>query len=172
MTMTKYKIKVSGIGGEIFVFPITEEQFDELDVVGQIEQDYATEITSIEDFFSDESISGPYNESENLIIQVFEEDNLIWSSTEYDDFIEDGEYDYPHIGYNLLCEDYVKGSFFECEFESDSFDPTKLKLMISDVGGVRELVTGILYDDKLLENNYDNSEYISKGFSLFLSSTD
>ena len=168
--MTKFTIKVSGLGGELFIHPITDEQYDRLDQLGQIDQDNITDITNIEDYFSsDESLLGAYNDSECYIVEVFEGDKEIWSSLNNDEPLEEGEYQISHTGNYLLCEDYVKGSFFEFDFEAENFDISKLKLVITDVGEVRELITGIMYDDIVLEKSYNDSDYWSKGLSYFLS---
>ena len=168
--MKNFRITVGGLGGEIYIHKLDLETYDKFDELGEITSDEIDEL-GIEDIFdSEEIVSGAYNDPECYVIEVFEGENLIWSSLENNDVIDDGFYETQYCGEYLLCEDYIKGpNFFSCELTTEEFDPTKLKTVITDVGEMRELITNLMYDNITLERNYDESEFWSKGLSYFLS---
>jgi preprotein translocase subunit SecA len=69
---------------------------------------------------------------------------------------------------NLIVEDTCKGQFFKCEFETkEDFDVSKLSPIITEVGEYVNIITGLRYDDKVLEVT-DYGDYWSKGFYFYL----
>lgn len=174
----KYKIEVSGRGGDSFIFRLTEEQREKLsdgDVEsGSMDYDEVCEILGVDDYFSgNDQIMGLYNgknHGEHLFIEVFDDKGeLVWSSPEDYDFEEVEEsYEY-NDGNFLLIEDYQKGLFFNYELElEEDFNPDLLSIKIVELlDGMSELITDIKYNGQTIDSK-DYGDTSSKGFTFLL----
>lgn len=175
--MKKYKIEVGGRGAECYVFPLTDEQLAKLKIGGIIEEKMDVEdiynVLGVESVLDSESIYfGPYDDSDLFYIKVLDENGeLVVDLTDNWDYEITNDEDYIDVHYeekNLIIEDTCKGQFFECEFETkEDFDVSKLSPIITEVGESVNIITGLRYDDKVLEvTNY--GDYWSKGFYFYL----
>ena len=174
----KYKIEVSGKGGDSFIFRLTEEQREKLsdaDVEsGSMEYDEICAILGVEDYFSgNDQIMGLYNgknHGEHLYIEVFDESGeVIWQSPEDYDFQEVEEsYEYNDENF-LLIEDYQKGLFFHYELELDEdFNSDLLSIKIVELlDGMSELITDIKYNGETIGFK-DYGDTSSKGYNYYL----
>jgi hypothetical protein len=172
----KYKIIVSGRGAECYVHSIDENQKSKLfecDVENDnCEHEEIIEILNKNDIFETDNIYlGPYNDPENFIIEVFNENEVkVWSSENDHEFKED-EYEFIIGKENyLIVEDYTKGQFFNYEIELDEeFDSDKLKPVITEVIDGIEIITKIRYGEIDLEVFKEYGDYWSKGITYYLS---
>jgi hypothetical protein len=175
--MNKYTIEVSGRGAECYVFPLTDEQLTKLKIGGIVEErmdmDEVYEILGIESVLDSElTYFGPYDDSDLHSIKVLgENDELVKDLTDNWKYEITNEDDYVSVHYeekNLIIEDTCKGEFFKCvlEIEGD-FDSSKLTPIITEVGEYVNIITGLRYDDKVLEVT-DYGDYWSKGFYFYL----
>ena len=86
--MKKYKIEISGKGGEVYVFNLTDDQkqrFLEGDIMDDgMSVDEIYEVLEVEDFFeSDETIIGLYPNPYLVGISVYNESGIkVWESDE------------------------------------------------------------------------------------------
>jgi hypothetical protein len=173
--MKKYKIVISGRGAECYVHSINEEQLKEFissEVEsGDCEPETISEILNKEDIFETDNIFlGPYNNPEDFLIQVFNDNNIkIWESDQKFEFQEtENEYLFETDN-SLLIEDYTKGEFYNYEIEVDGeFDENKLKPVITEIAEVVEIITGFYYGDVDLNNYKDYGDYWSKGITYYL----
>jgi hypothetical protein len=173
--MKKYKIVISGRGAECYVHSINEEQLKEFissEVEsGDCEPETISEILNKEDIFETDNIFlGPYNNPEDFLIQVFNDNNVkIWESDQKFEF-QGTENEYLFETDNsLLIEDYTKGEFYNYEIEVDGeFDENKLKPVITEIAEVVEIITGFYYGDVDLNNYKDYGDYWSKGITYYL----
>ena len=175
--MNKYTIEVSGRGAECYVFPLTDEQLTKLKIGGIVEErmdmDDVYEVLGIESVLDSElTYFGPYDDSDLYSVKVLGEDGeLVEDLTDNWDFEITNDEDYVSVHYeekNLIIEDTCKGEFFKCvlEIEGD-FDSSKLTPIITEVGEYVNIITGLRYDDKVLEVT-DYGDYWSKGFYFYL----
>lgn len=173
--MKKYKISVSGKGSETFVFPINEEQKQKLKEIGieesDMDFDVIGEILNVESI-SDTDISyiGAYSDPELYHIEVENENGaVIWESdTKF--YPEDNVEEYLHSDEDvLLAEDYQKGSFFTYELElEEDFNSDLIKLILKEIGERVEIITGLTYNGKDIEDYKDFGDTWSKGISYYL----
>lgn len=173
--MKKYKINISGKGSETFVFPINEEQkqkLKEFDVEkSDIDFDEIGPILNVE-YLSDTDISyiGAYSDPELYHIEVENENGaIIWESdTKF--YPEDNVEEYLHNDEDvLLVEDYQKGTFFKYELElEEEFNPDSIKLVLKEIGERIEIITGLTYNGKDIEDYKDFGDTWSKGISYYL----
>lgn len=173
--MKKYKIRLIGKGSESFVFPINEEQklkLKEMDV--EKSNMYFEEVGKVLDveFVSDakHSFIGPYADPELYGIHVEDENGeLIWESDETF-YPEDNDLKSVHEDEDvLLVEDYQKGSFYVFDVELDEeFNPEKLSTKVLEIAERVEIVTGLIYDGKDLEDYKDFEDTWSKGLYYYL----
>ena len=177
----KYKISLGGRGGENYIHRLTSEQYDQFVAWSDDDGDIDLSSASIDDdiipilgkedtfdiFDTEQIILGPYSDSESIYIKVISEsDEEVWSSIEDFDF----ESDFREFKTDVDClviQDYVKGEFKNFEIESESFDPSKIELIVEEIGYECEIVVGIKYDGVELEV-VDFGDYWSKGFNFFL----
>lgn len=175
--MNKYTIEVSGRGAECYVFPLTDEQLTKLKVGGIVEErmdmDEVYEILGIESVLDSElTYFGPYDDSDLHSIKILGEDGeLVKDLTDNWKYEITNDDDYVSVHYeekNLIIEDTCKGEFFKCvlEIEGD-FDSSKLTPIITEIGEYVNIITGLRYDDKVLEVT-DYGDYWSKGFYFYL----
>jgi hypothetical protein len=175
--MNKYTIEVSGRGAECYVFPLTDEQLTKLKVGGIVEErmdmDEVYEVLGIESVLDSElTYFGPYDDSDLHSIKILGEDGeLVEDLTDNWKYEIINDDDYVSVHYeekNLIIEDTCKGEFFKCvlEIEGD-FDSSKLTPIITEVGEYVNIITGLRYDDKVLEVT-DYGDYWSKGFYFYL----
>jgi hypothetical protein len=174
----KYKIEVSGRGGDSFIFRLTEEQrekFSDADVEsGSMEYDEICGILGVEDYFSsNDQIMGLYNgknHGEHLYIEVFDESGeVIWKSPEDYDFPEvEVSYEYNDGNY-LLIEDYQKGLFWNYQLDlEEEFNSDLLSIKIVELlDGMSELITDIKYNGESIDYK-DYGDTSSKGFTYYL----
>lgn len=168
--MPEFKIIIGGRGSEVYPFKLTEEQFDtfynegvEEDNVGY---DDVCEILGVESYFDcpEETIMGVYPEA--LYLTVENEHGEILHQIQ--------EVDYDNVDHNdnhcgddlyLFIEDYCKGDHvvYDISLEED-FDIEKLKLSLTNIGDVIELVTGITYNGDGLLNYKGYGDTSSKGY--------
>ena len=177
----KYKIKLGGRGADIWVHDINEEQkklLKEGSVESdQMEMDDISKILNVEMVDeSDEIFTGVYDESDAIVIEVKNETgDVIFDSTNeeswyFDDdtMMDNDNYDSVHEGDNkFFVESYSKGNFFEFELECEEFNPTKLSPQLVEIGERFQLITGLYYDGKELEKEFD--DYWGKGYYYHLS---
>jgi hypothetical protein len=156
----KYILKISGRGGENYLHKLSQEQFDKLSDLDleEVDQDQITEILQVESVVdTDYSILGAYTDPESVYITVTDESENI--NYKFNQLQLDGDY--------FVSHDYVKGQFQEFEFEAESFDLTKLNLVVTEIGYELEAVTRIIYDGQELEV-VDYGDYWSKGLYFYL----
>lgn len=171
--MKKYKLYLSGKGGEEFLFPLTPEQKEKLSCLDLDSVDYETiiSILDIGDILdgSEKTYMGAYYDSELYRILIFNEgddENIVWESPE-DHVFEDDDYtDFCETDY-LIVEDYIKGSFFVLYFECEEFDPKKLTPIAIDFG-FSQIIIGFKYDGKDITDTKEYYDYWSKGFTYHL----
>jgi hypothetical protein len=166
----KYILKISGRGGENYLHKLSQEQYDKLSELDleEADQDEITEILKVDSVVdTDYSILGSYTDPESVFITVFDEqDNVVFESNEDTDL----NYKFNQLqleGDYLVVHDYVKGDFQEFEFESETFDSSKLNLVVTEIGYELEAITRIIYDGQELEP-VDYGDYWSKGLYFYL----
>jgi hypothetical protein len=175
--MKRYTIEISGRGAECYVFLLTDEQLTKLKIGGIVEErmdmDDVYEVLGIESVLDSElTYFGPYDDSDLHSIKVLGEDGeLVEDLTDNWSYEITNDDDYVSVHYeekNLIIEDTCKGEFFKCvlEIEGD-FDSSKLTPIITEVGEYVNIITGLRYDDKVLEVT-DYGDYWSKGFYFYL----
>jgi hypothetical protein len=172
--MKYYKIIIGGRGSEVYPFKLTEEQFDifynegvEEDKIGY---DDVCELLGVESYFDcpEETIMGVYPEA--LYLTVENENGEILHQVQ--------EVDYDNVAYSdnhceddyyLFIEDYCKGDHivYDISLEED-FDIDKLKLSLTNIGDMIELVTGITYNGDGLLNYKGYGDTSSKGYHYHL----
>jgi hypothetical protein len=177
----KYIIKLGGRGADVWVHDINDEQ-KKLFVQGNVElndmqyEDIAKILGKDEIDISDDSYTGVYTQSDDIVIEVTDENgNLVFDNTTeedwyFDDEITDEYYDYEsvHDGDNkFFVESYCKGVFLIFEVECEEFDPNKLSPQFIEIGERIELITGLYYDGVKLEGEFD--DYWGKGYFFHLS---
>jgi len=175
--MKKYTIEVGGRGAECYVFPLTDEQLTKLKIGGIVEEkmdmEDIYEVLGVECLLDSDSVYfGPYDDSDLYNIKVIDENGeLVVDLTDNWDYEITNDEDYVGVHYeekNLIVEDTCKGQFFKCEFEiKEDFDVSKLSPIITEVGEYVNIITGLRYDDKVLEVT-DYGDYWSKGFYFYL----
>jgi hypothetical protein len=173
--MKKYKIHLSGKGSEVLVYSINGEQKQKLKEFdfdsSEIDFGNLSPILGVE-FIHDSDISytGPYSEPTDYFIEVKDEDgNLVWQSD--DNFYpDDVNFNCVHDNEDvLLIEDYSKGEFYTFDLEIDEdFDFNKLYLKITEIGDMVEVITGLFYDSKDLDDSKEFSDIWSKGLYFHL----
>jgi hypothetical protein len=173
----KYKITISGRGGDVYVHELNKEQRKVLseasvDNVITSKMDY-DEISEVLGHLVDESehtFAGVYTNPKDYVILVHDEnDNLIFESDDDWDFNPDAEYHYEGLfeeGDYLIVESYCKGTFFEYELETDQFDPNKLEPVVVELNERLEILKGIRYSGEELD--FDWGDYDSRGYYYYL----
>lgn len=172
--MKYYKITIGGVGAEIYPFKINEEQFQILNDEGvefdNIDYDNVCEILEIDSYLdcSEETIMGTY--SDELHLKVEDENGEVIHQI--------GQVDYDNVDFEnkfcdddlyLLIEDYCKGDHIVYDIPlGEEFDIKKLKLSLTNIGDMIELVTGITYngEDYHIYKGYGNTS--SKGYNHYL----
>ena len=171
----RYKVVVNGRGAECYVHLLEDEQRQKLhesDVENDnCEPEVISEIVNKNDIFdTDDIFLGPFNDPENFIIQVYNEnDDLIWESKNNHEF-EDHDFEYLFENdKSLIVEDYTKGQFYFYEIELDEeFDPKKLKPVVSEIGERVEIITDFTYNGTDLSFFKEYGDYWSKGLTYYL----
>ena len=172
----KYRILVSGRGSECYVHKISPEtkiilserkiennEMDAEEIAEVLGLHFVTD--------SDDIVLGPYNDPEDYLIKVLDEnDKVIWES--------DNDHEFFDYQFNFLFEDetiltvddYTKGLFYtyEVELEKD-FDYKKLVPIVSEISGEISVITDLMYNDIDLRDYKEYGDYWSKGitYSLF-----
>ena len=171
----KYRIELSGRGGEIAIGKVKREVYDyfeenEVDIE-EYASDWDNELDVPEEFQPFEPGSwydcddlchncGP--ELDDCYITVMDEnDTVIYDALTTSAFIDlgmeyDGEEIYPQETLEdgeayFIGQSIEKGLFQVYEVEAESFDPAKIKLTVDDCDGW-ELVTGLSYDGNSLDD--------------------
>lgn len=176
--MKKYKITLSGRGADCYVYHLTDDQYQKLDEGGvsedKMSMDEILEVLGT-DFISDtdDIVLGAYYDSDLHYFSVHDENgNLVWESNQDWDAETNEEFPDWEIVHDeektLICEDILKGEFssFILETEED-FDPTKLTVIVEEVGEIVALITGVRYDGQKLEVD-EFGDYWDKGFNFYL----
>ena len=168
--MNFYKITIGGRGSEVYPFKINENQFDTFydeDVEGDnIGYDDICEILEVESYFDcpEETIMGAYPEA--LYLRVEDENgNVIYQTEKVDYDNVDIKNKHCKDDLYLFIEDYCKGEHIVYDIPLDKeFNPEKLKLSLTNIGDMIELVTGITYngDDFNIYKGYGDTS--SKGY--------
>lgn len=176
----KYRIEISGRGGEVVIGTVKREFYDVIEDNGVDFEDYAYDY----DFFEENEVEiaedirpfepGDWYDCDNLAhscgpgvddcyITVMDADNtVIYDALTFGAFInmgaeqEQSEEVYPQEELNdgdvyFLGQSFEKGHFLTFEVEDDAFDPAKLTLEVGDYDGW-ELVTGASYNGLSLED--------------------
>jgi hypothetical protein len=174
--MNKYTIEISGRGADCYIHNLTEEQKEKLDMGGVDEDEM--EMDEILDVLKKDYVT----ETDTVVLGVYYEDNLyhvivtdenneqVWqSNNNLTIFDEEEDYNIVHDEPNLLvCEDLLKGSFFEYKLDlEEEFDQKKLTVIVSDVAEQIPLITGFRYDGVKLEVD-EFGNYWDKGFNFYL----
>lgn len=167
--MNKYKIEISGYGAELTIGTINEdekviinnninsdlelEQIIDYDIIGR-------------DWYDFDDVFHCYSASGNFRIIIYENDEELMKIDAED------LYDYEIVNYNcteidndkdmILCVNHEKGLFFESEFESESFDISKLRIDMEEEIGVDDCY---FYGDMIRNIYYDNEELQDLGGS-------
>lgn len=176
--MKKYQIVLGGRGADCYIHRLTDEQYEKLNEGGvdkdKMSMDQVLEVLG-KDFITDtdEVVLGAYFEPDLHHFSVHDEnENLIWESDkdwdpEFDD--EDEDYNIIYDDENILiCEDLLKGTFFNFVIETEEdFDSNKITVIVDEVGEVVPLITGIKYDGKKIEVD-EYGDYWDKGFNFYL----
>ena len=172
----KYTISLSGRGGDIAIFPITEEQFNYLqenDVESDnMSYDEICEYLEFEDLFSssEHMVTGAYLSECFISVMSEETGEEVWNSENDGGFTDTEWKDGGIEGSDYLAvEDYVKGEFFTFYLETEEeFNPDKLIPIITEVAEVRDIITSFIYDGNDLSDTKEYSDYWSKGFNYIL----
>lgn len=176
----KYRIEISGRGGEIVIGKVKREFYDVLEENELDAEDYAVNY----DFFEDNDVEidedirpfepGDWYECDNIthncgpsfgdcyITVLDENDTVIYDALTADQFFDMGsdmeqvEEIYPQETLEdgevyFIGQSIEKGLFLVFECEDEAFDPTKFKLITGDYDGW-ELVTGVSYGDNSLDD--------------------
>ncbi len=179
--MKTYKLILGGRGADIFIHPLNEEQKSKLidmDITeddAEVDFDELTEILGVDSWdYADESYTGAYYGSERCHIQLRDEnDEAVWVSD--DNFSmnqceEEDSFKFIETENVLVIEHSVKGTFKEYTLtleDGEEFDPSKLTYTMVDVHEYVEIITGLKYDGKVLED-YEWGDYWSKGTFFYL----
>ena len=175
-----YRIILGGIGLDVYMHRIDNEQSEKLKALGELTGSLHDEIMKIlgKDMLNEteEIYIGPFTDPDFLSIMIIDEnDEIIYESRddfEFDD-IHDEDNDYKNIQIDentLVITEHVKGNFYNFFLQIDGdIDMSKLSPIITDVGGESEfgdLVTGLKYDGVELKFEWD--DYWSKDLSFYL----
>ena len=175
----KYRIELSGRGGEIVIGTVKREFYDVLEENELDVEEYAYNYDFFEenDVEIDEDIRpfepGDWYDCDNLchncgpalddcyITVLDENDTVLYDALTFGAFLDLGmEYEseeiYPQETLNdgdvyFIGQSIEKGHFLTFEVEADSFDPAKLVLQAEDCDGW-ELITGASYDGVSLDD--------------------
>lgn len=166
-----YTISVSGRGADASLYPLTLEQAQELKEMG-IEEDLMS-IDEIADYLgvdeiyssSEHVVTGAYWGEHYITVTNEETGEEVWNSesgeTDDTEWKEGGIVDSSY----LVVEDYCKGEFFTFRLEIEGeFNPLKLKPVIYEVAEVRDIISGMIYDEMDISDSKEFSNYWSKGF--------
>lgn len=173
--MKKYKIYLTGRGCDLYLYPLDEEKKNKIKEFELTSPDFDFEqVAPIlgSEWPSDTEISymGTYNDPDNYLIIVEDENGkVIWESPQ-ELSITDGHFQSVHSNEDIfVIEDYAKGSFFTFNVElEEDFNHEKLNTKVLEVADIFEIVVGLIYDDLDLEDFKDFDDTWSKGFSYYL----
>jgi hypothetical protein len=171
----KYRILVSGRGSECYVHKISPEtkiilserkiennEMDAEEIAEVLGLHFVTD--------SDDIVLGPYNDPEDYLIKVLDEnDKVIWESGNDHEFF-DYQFNFLFEDETILTvDDYTKGLFYtyELELEKD-FDYKKLIPIVSEVSGEISVITDLMYEDIDLRDYKEYGDYWSKGITYSL----
>lgn len=172
--MKYYKITIGGKGAEVYPFQLNTKQYEALRDGGvehdELDYDTICEILGVDSFFDspNESIMGPYTEA--FIVRVEDEEGKVVYENEVLN-VEKCDYEEKYCSEDayLIIEDYCKGEHivYDIPLEED-FEIEKLRFKVDDVGCRVEVVSGILYDEKLYEIYKSFGDTSSKGYYYHL----
>lgn len=176
----KYRIELSGRGGEVVLGTVKREFYDIVEENEVDVEDYATNY----DFFEDNEVEideeirpfepGDWYECDNLshncgpsvddcyVTVLDENDTVLYDALTLSAFFDmgaeqdGGEEIYPQETLNngdvyFIGQSFEKGLFLVYEVEAESFDPAKLTFESVDNDGW-EIVTGVSYDGNSLDD--------------------
>lgn len=176
----EYTIKTSGYGSDVFVFPLTKEQFVTLSEGGVVNDslslDEIAEILEVDDCFTTDYIYNGVNANHSLnhdlVIHIYDEqNNIVWETDKSFEF-DYADYEYVHDNDEacLLVQDIQKGTFmiYKLILEDDEvFDHKKLIPIVTQIcDGLFEVISGLKYPDK--EMSMDFGDNWSRGFNFYL----
>lgn len=172
--MVGYRIIIGGRGSEVYPFRLTQEQFDTFYNEGieedKIEYDDVCGILNIDSYFDcpEETMMGVYPEA--LYLTVEDETGSIIHQIQTVDY-DNVDFEDKHCDDELylFIEDYCKGDHVIYDISiSEDFDIKKLKLSLTNIGDMIELVTGITYNgnDYNIYKGYGDTS--SKGYYYHL----
>lgn len=172
----KYRIELSGRGGEIVIGKVKREVYDYFEENGVDIEEYASDWDNEQDvpeefqpfepgswYDCDEFGHNCGPEVDDCYISVLDEnDNVIYDALTFGAFTDLGaEQDsgteiYPSEELEdgdvyFIGQSFEKGLFQVYEVEAESFDPSKVVLITTDCDGW-EVVTGLSYDGVELED--------------------
>lgn len=190
----KYKIEVSGRGGEIVVGSVSREAYEyladnDIDINDFIDDEYNDlEVPEEYRFIQ----NGDWYECDDVahengatmddlsVVSVYDDTGKeVWSGTLDTDFLENNQIAVEEIDEVYTSErkdleavfigqSVEKGLFFGGEFTIKSeFDPSKLKFECSDIEGW-VLLSSIQYDNEYIDNHEYDTIGKSMEFDLFL----
>lgn len=186
----KYRIEISGRGGEIVVGTVSQDTYDYFDSHGVIIEEYASDLENEQEvpekfqpfepgeWHDCDDIAHEFGtDTDNTFITVTDEDNkVLLDNVDYSNLLR--------LGANSECDNifpedileagatffvgqsYEKGLFYSFEVETDVFDVSRLTICTTDVDGW-ELVTSIQYNGEDLEDLDEMSTDV-KGFDASL----
>jgi hypothetical protein len=182
--MYNYKICIGGIGAEVYIHHIYDEQIEKLKMIGIENQELEHDINNIINILEVDHIdqgeinfTGAYGSPELYVIDVFDENSkLVWKSdgnTCLNQGIEEGDCRPIESIDFLVCENKSEGSYFEFKLETENiFDPEKLETQTVDIGGNGTIVllSGLKYDRKsisLYDYINNNNRYLGMNYYIF-----
>lgn len=174
--MKIYKLILSGLGADLFIHQLNEKQkakLIEMDITAintEVDLDELTEILDVENWdYAEESYTGTYFDTESCHIQLLDDNKIqVWISDESlisEDKVDNKLIETENI---LLIENSVKGAYKEFILTLEGkFDPTKLTFTLVDIHEYVQIITGIKYDGKELEED-DSGYHWTKEINFYL----
>ena len=179
--MKNYKLFLGGLGAEVIIHPVTEEQKSTLIEWGvnnenpdsNIDLDGITELLELDSWdYAEDTYTGSYSSTDGYHIYVQDEkDEIVWKSDENFKMIvgnDDGDNTLIADENILVIEHYVKGSFKEYELNIEGeFDPMKISYKRASIHDCIEVITDLKYDEQTLDL-YEHGDFWSKGCFFYL----
>lgn len=176
--MNKYKIEISGYGAELTIGTVNENEKSVIDnkLRSGLELENIIEYDIIgRDWYDFDDVFHCYSASGNFRITIYENNEEILKIDAED------LYDYEIVNYNcteinnsedmILCVNHEKGLFFESEFESESFDVSKLRIDMEEEVGIDncyfygDMIRNIWYNEEELHDLGGSTD--GKSFEIY-----
>ena len=158
--MMKYKIIAEGYGGEFTMGKVSPEFVEEW-------QDKEIDYDDVEDWYEIDDMehtTSCYDDTEFVVVD--ENGKIVYEGTLECSHTRDAiTFESGHEGYIpvMQCFSREKGYFFDAEFETDNFDPKKLKVKWVETD-LAFLIEEVSYDGKSLDLDYDNYDTGGRNF--------